>query len=391
MAEPVAEEWALDEEALLAAAREATGLADFGEDDFRAGLRALIQTYSENSFSEKGRKRNHRRVMGLLTARLQMQALWTKHPEILDRPVAQPLVLTGLPRSGTSALFNLLAEDPAARPLRLWETQFPFPPDGWTVEQRGEPDPRRDAMEAYYAKGREKNPDFTKIHFASADTPEECVLIHAYAFGGVQNGTEVMLEPYGTWYREQNLEPMYAYEKRILQLLEWQRPGQRWLLKAPAHMWGVDALVKTFPDVGIVWSHRTPLRAIASVCSMTQTLMATHEDVDPHQLGPVVMDFYATSLERGLAARDALDPARFIDVTHDDFVKDNMGAAHRIYDHFGHPLEGDALASMQARAKSHTKGQHGTHDYGLDEFGLTDEQVKARFEPYVARFGLDWE
>jgi len=119
--------------------------------------------------------------------------------------------------------------------------------------------------------------------------------------------------------------------------------------------------------------------------------MATHEDVDPHQLGPVVMDFYATSLERGLLARDALDPARFIDVTHDDFVNDNMAAAHRIYDHFGHPLEGEALDAMQARAKSHTQGQHGSHDYGLGEFGLTDDQVKTRFEPYVERFGLDWE
>jgi len=387
----VADSRGLDEDALIAAARDATGLSDLGDEGFRAGLRALIRTYEENEFTEKGRTRNQRRLVNLLSVRMQLEATWREHPEILERPVRRPMVLTGLPRSGTSALFNLLAEDPAARPLRLWETQFPAPPDGWTEAKRGEPDPRHAAMRDYYEQGRKKNPEFTKIHFASADTPEECVLIHAYAFHGVQNGIEVMMEPYASWYREQDLRPMYAYEKRILQTLDWQRPGERWLLKAPAHMWGLEGLVETFPDVGIVWSHRTPLRAIASVCSMTQTLMQTRVGLDAKALGGVVMDFYATSLERGLEARDRMDAARFIDVTHDDFVRDGMQAATRIYDHFGLPLPEQAAAAMRARVENHPKGRHGEHDYGLEEFGLSREDVVQRFGPYVERFGLDWE
>lgn len=376
---------------LIAAAREATGLSDLGDEGFRPGLEALVETYRAHAFTEKGHARNRRRLVNLLSVRMQLEATWKAHPEILERPVERPLVLTGLPRSGTSALFNLLAEDPAARPLRLWETQFPAPPEGWTEAQRGEPDPRHAAMQQYYEEGRKKNPDFTKIHFASADTPEECVLIHAYAFGGVQNGIEIMMEPYASWYRAQDLLPLYAYEKKILQTLDWQRPGERWLLKAPAHMWGLEALVGTFPDVGIVWSHRTPLRAIASVCSMTHTLMKTREDLDPKGLGPVVMDFYATSLERGLEARDRMDSARFIDVTHDDFVADGMSAARRIYGHFGLPLRDAAEKAMKARVENHPKGRHGAHDYGLEEFGLTRDAVVERFTPYVERFGLDWE
>ncbi len=383
--------FALDEERLIAEAREATGLDDLGDESFRPGLRALIETYTGHPFSEKGRKRNHRRLVSLLSTRLQLEAAWRRHPEVLERPVPHPVVLTGLPRSGTSALFNLLAADPAARPLRLWETQFPFPHEHFSVEQRDAADPRRDMLEAYYAKGREKNPDFTKIHFASADTPEECVLIHAYALGGVQLGIEIFMEPYASWYRAQDLFPIYTYEKKILQLLDWQRPGERWLLKAPAHMWGIRELVQTFPDVAIVWSHRTPLRAIASVCSMTRSLMVTREGVDPKELGPQVMDFYATSLERGLAARDQLDPARFVDVTHDDFVADAMGTVRRVYAEAGLDLPDAAARPMQAHVDGHPKDRHGSHDYGLEEFGLTVEAVKSRFAPYVERFQLDWE
>ena len=158
------------EESVLAEARAATGLEDFGDESFHGGLRALLRTYAENPFSEKGRRRNRRRVVTLLSTRLKLEAALRRHPEVLARPVRNPVVLTGLPRSATSALFNLLGEDPAARPLRLWETQCPDPLEELAP---GAPDPRREAIDAYYAQGRAKNPDWTKIHFTSADTPEE--------------------------------------------------------------------------------------------------------------------------------------------------------------------------------------------------------------------------
>jgi hypothetical protein len=374
----------LSESAVLADAREATGLADFGDESFRAGLRMLLATYEGNAFGEKGRKRNHRRVVQLLATRQRIEDALKQHPEILERPIQRPVFLTGLPRSGTSALFSLLAEDPAARPLLLWETQFPDPAEGLGP---GEDDPRYLAVKAYYDRGREKNPDWTKVHYTSADTPEECVLIHAYAFNGVQMGVECMLEPYASWYREQDLHGMYAYQKKILQLLDWQRPGERWLLKAPAHMWGIDALVDTFPDASIVWSHRNPLACTASATSMTSMLMATLEDLDPTWLGPVVMDFYATSLERGLAVRESLDPARFTDVTHDQFVADALGVADRIYGHFGLPFPEETRAALRAHVDANPQGKHGKHSYDLSEFGLKEEAVRERFAAYAARFG----
>lgn len=370
------------DELLAESSAAAGGLTDFGSEELRPGLKAVMDTYDQ-AFNERGRKRNRRRLIMLLATRLRIEAALAKHPEILERPVRAPVVLTGLPRSGTSALFNLLATDPAARPLRLWETQFPDPAEGLSPTDR---DPRRDAVEAYQRRMHEKNPEFSKIHYASADTPEECVLIHAYAMHGVHIGIEVMLEPYASWYRDQPLDAMYAYYKKLLQLLDWQRPGDRWLLKAPAHMWGIDALVRTFPDVCIVWSHRDPLACTASICSMTESLMEGQVDIDPHVLGPIVMDFYATSLERGLAARDQLDASRFVDVSHDEFVEEPLRVAERIYAHFGLPFSEEVRRPLEAHVSANPRGKHGEHEYSLAQYGLDPDEVKKRFVPYIERF-----
>lgn len=371
-------------EALLAEARAAAKLADFGGDEFLPGLRALCACYDVPAWSEKGRTRNRRRLVNLLTTRLKVEAAFAAHPEILARPVKQPVFLTGLPRSGTSALFSLLGADPAARPLRLWETQcpdpLPLPP--------GTPDPRRAAIDAYYAQGREKRPEFTKIHFTSADTPEECVLLHAYAMHGVQMGVEIFVEPYASWYQGEaaDLRALYAYQKRLMQLLDWQRPGERWLLKAPAHLWGLDAVVATFPDAAIVWNHRDPVACIASACSMTHALMATLA-FDPKRLGPAVMEFYARSLDRGLAVRERLGAGRVFDVPYGEFTAAPLACAERVYAHFGLPLPPAARDALRAFAAENPEGKHGKHEYELAQYGLDAGSVRARFASYLARFG----
>ncbi len=214
------------------------------------------------------------------------------------------------------------------------------------------------------------------------------MLLHAYAMNGVQMGVEIMVEPYASWLRSQDLRPMYAYYADLLRMLDWQRPGERWLLKAPAHMWAIDVLIASFPDVSIVWSHRDPLLCVASICSMTHVMMEPQTEIKKIELGPVVMDFYATSLERGLAARDTCDPARFVDVTHDDFVADPLGVAARIYEHFGLSHEGDAHRAMEDHVRANPKGKHGTHEYTLGQFGLTREQVLSRFADYMERFEI---
>ncbi len=379
-------EFEFSEERLLDEARRTTGLSDFGDEGFREGQRVLCATYEgAANFSEKGRKRNWRRVLQLLQNRLQIQAALTRHPEIRERAIRRPMMLTGLPRSGTSALFNLLGADLAARPLRLWEALFPHPLEGVAP---GQSDPRRDAVEAQFARSRERNPDFTKIHYASADTPEECVLLLAHDFCDVQMGIEVMMEPYGSWFVRQDLRRTYAYYADLLRLLDWQRPGERWLLKAPAHLWALDVLTETFPDVCVVWTHRNPLQCVASICSMTAALMAGRESFDPRALGPVVMEFYAASLDRGLAAREGLDARRFADVEYRAFVADPVKTAEAIYAHFDLPLSADTAERLRRHAAEHPQGKHGSHEYSLEEYGLDAERVRARFADYIARYEL---
>ena len=374
------------EEVVLEEARRTAGLSDFGDEGFREGLRVLLRTYEETAgFNAKGRLRNYRRVVQLLQNRLRIQDAFAHHPEIRQRPLVSPVVLTGLPRSGTSALFNLLGADSAARPLLMWEGVFPWPLEG---QQPGASDPRRDALEAHYQRGREKNPDFTSIHYVSADTPEECVLLLAHDFCDVQMGIEPLMEPYASWFPKQDLRRTYAYYADLLRLLDWQRPGERWTLKTPAHLWAVDVLIETFPDIALVWTHRDPLQCVASISSMTAALMVAREGFDLRELGPLVMEFYASSLERGLEARERSDPERFVDVDYRSFVADPLGVAESIYTRFGLPDDPQVQAALRAHADAHPQGAHGRHEYSLEQYGLTPERVRKRFSDYIRRYAL---
>ncbi len=374
-----------DERELLAQACTETGLSDFGSGHLE-GLRVLLETYEHNPFHEHGRVRNRRQIVRLLVTRLRVLDALKRHPEIRARPIRAPWFLTGLPRSGTSALFNLLAADSSARALLNWEARIPEPLEGLAP---GAPDPRRAALAASYERGRAENPEFAAMHYTSVDTPEECVLLQGSSFHGVQTGVEVMVEPYAGWYRAQPLEGLYAYYADLLRLLDWQRPGERWLLKSPAHLWGIRELFATFPDARVVWTHRDPVVSIASLCSLTHLLMRAWMEVDARALGARVLDFYAASLERGIAARDACDPARFADVGHDEIEADPVAVAERIYRCFGRRFDGAVRAAIEGHARTHPKGQHGEHAYRLADYGLTAEAVHRRFETYSARFG-EW-
>lgn len=364
-------------------AREATGLSDFGDDRFREPLAKLLETYDRNRYTEKARRRNRRRVVTLLATRLRIEAAFRKHPEIRERRITRPMFLTGMPRSGTSALFNLLAMDPSARALLLWEAMNPDPVEGLEL---GQPDPRRQAIAAYYDGLRDKNPDFTKIHYASADTPEECVLLQAFSLDGAHLGVEPMLEPYASWFREHDFGPMYAYYRDCLKLLDWQRPGERWLLKTPAHMLALDALFANFPDASVVWNHRDPVAGVASICSMTAMLMDGREDLDKRELGPIVLEFYAGALDRGLATRERQDPKRFFDVAYGELLDDPLRIVRDLYRHFGIELPEEAQATMRAHVRENPKGQHGAHEYDPEEFGISRERVDERFAGYARRY-----
>ena len=374
-------------EPLLDDARAAAGgLEDFGDPPFREGLGVLLETYERAGLKPGGRKRTRRRLVQLLSNRLLIADAFERHPEVLERKISRPVYLTGLPRTGTSALFNLLAKDPAARPLLTWEGSFPTPLGRPLAS--GEEDPRLVGMRAYYERQREKDTGFDKIHYVDAETPEECVLLLAHTFKDVQIGIEPLMSPYREWFEAQNLRPSYEYYAKLLKFLDWQRPGERWLLKSPAHLWALDSLVALFPDCCIIQTHRDPCEILASYCSMMAALMSTRETFDKHELGRAVLDHLAHLLERGLAVRDRADPARFIDVDYRGFVAAPMATAERIYAHFSLPLTGAATDALCGHVAANPQAKHGKHDYSLDEYGLTPAIVRDRLAFYLTRFDL---
>ena len=343
----------------------------------------MLQTYDRNIRDPEGRKRCRDRVVMQLATRLKCEHAFKTIPEIADQEIKAPIFVTGLPRSGTSALLNLLVAAPENRGLLQWEVQFPDP---WPDSEPGQEDPRY----PYLVKALDdtRNSDFSKIHYVDADTPEECVLLHAYAFNGVQLGFEIMLEPYRSWLLAQNLVPLYRYQKRQMQMLNWRNPGKQWMLKAPAHMWAVDAILDVFPDARFIWCHREPVAVTASINSMNRAVMGmyagNHDHMDKNAIGHSVMEWYAMSLEKGLSERERHDPSLFVDTSQSEFVAHPMGVVEKVYSAFGMELTQEARATMHAHIDNNPKGKHGKHEYDVAEYGLTREIIEQRFAFYTS-------
>lgn len=376
------EDVSYDADALIAEAQGQTGFDDFGTLPYREGLEVLLETFDRNVKDPEGRKRCRDRVVMLLATRLKCEHAFKTIPEIAEQQIKAPIFVTGLPRSGTSALLNLLVSAPDNRGLLQWEVQFPDP---WPDSKPGQEDPRY----PYLVKALEqtRNSEFAKIHYIDADTPEECVLLHAYAFDGVQLGFEIMLEPYRSWWLQRDLEPLYAYQKRQMQMLNWRNPGTQWMLKAPAHMWGIDAILKVFPDARFVWCHRDPQLVVPSINSMNKVVMGMYagdlSHLDAREIGVAVMEWYALSLEKGLAQREKLPPELFVDCSQREFVDQPMAMVEKVYRAFNLPLSDESRAAMQAHVDANPKGKHGKHEYKLEEYGLTHAMIEERFAFYT--------
>lgn len=369
-------------EELIAEAKGQTGFDDFGNPPYREGLDVLLETYDRNVRDPDGRKRCRDRVVMQLATRLKCENAFNNISAIAEQEIKAPIFVTGLPRSGTSALLNLLVAAPDNRGLLQWEVQFPDP---WPDSKPSQEDPRY----PYLVKALEetRNSEFAKIHYIDADTPEECVLLHAYAFSGVQLGFEIMLEPYRSWLLEQDLEPLYAYQKRQMQMLNWRNPGSQWMLKAPAHMWGIDAILKVFPDARFIWCHRDPVAVIPSINSMNKVVMGMYagdySHLDAGDIGRAVMEWYALSLEQGLSQRARLPAELFVDCSQREFVDQPMAVVEKVYRAFDLRLSAGSRTAMQAHIDANPKGKHGKHEYDLSEYGLTRQLIEERFAFYI--------
>lgn len=360
---------------LHASATRLIGLDDFGADDYREGMGTLLRAYREEAaLTPAGSKVTRALLRAALMSRLLSEAAWKQFPEYAEVPIPRPIFVTGLPRTGTTALHRLLTADPGHQGLELWLTEVPQPRpprDTW------ESNPVYAALQAGYQQHHETNPKFMGAHYTAADQVEECWRLLCQSMMSISFECLAHIPGYARWLAEQDWTAAYQRHRRNLQLIGVHDRDRRWVLKNPSHLFALDALLAAYPDAVVIQTHRAPRVAIASVCSLNAQ---ASEGWSSLFRGPVLgrdqLETWSRGLRRFAADRARHDPAHFIDVDYDDFVADPIGTVEAIYDRLGTPLTAAARAAMTSQ---HTQGRPPSHRYHLADFGLTPAKVDAAF------------
>jgi sulfotransferase family protein len=366
-------------EDLHASAARITGLADFGADDYRDGLAALLESCARDAgLTELGTKVFRSFLRGALVARLLSEAGWARHPEYAGVGIERPIFVTGLPRTGTTALHRLLAADPAHQGLELWLTEVPQPRP---PRQTWQDDPAFCRIQAAYGRHHVAHPEFMGVHYMAADQVEECWQLLRQSMRSVSYECLAHLPGYSAWLAGQDWTDAYRRHRRNLQLIGLPDRGRRWVLKNPSHLFALDALLRVYPDALVIQTHRAPRTAIASVCSLAAQASAGWSSAFAGEvIGHDQLELWARGLERFTAERARHDPAQFFDVGYSEFAADPVRTVEAVYAYFGLALSDPARAAIAAlRAHSAPAAVGPAHRYALSDFGLTGEQVDGRF------------
>ena len=286
----------LDPESLMQTARRRTGLEDFGPFPLEEPLHLLCSAYeNESQMNFIGRAAARSYLLRLLENRLRLESDRRKYPEIEQQNIREPVFVLGLPRTGTTILYNLLELDPDNRAPLSWEVMMPSPPPG--LDTTKQPDPRIAETDRLLNRVDRLAPDFRKIHPLGATLPQECIAITTHPLQSIQFHTTHRVPSYQAWLDRQDLRPGYEWHKRFLQHLQWRAGGERWLLKAPAHLFGMDALSAVYPDARVIQTHRDPVKVVASIASHGCVLRAAFSDrIDVNEIGAEWCELWAQGL-----------------------------------------------------------------------------------------------
>jgi hypothetical protein len=372
----------LSAQALIEKAQRRCRLDDFGDGDFSEALSRLLDgCHREAQLNVIGKMAARSDVVRILCNRLLLMRDRRLYPEIGQQKIREPLFIVGLPRSGTTLLHILLAADPAHRAPLTWEVMSPSPPTSQDRQQRIQQASKNLAALRWLA------PTFETVHTTGAELPQECVSLMSPTFMSDQFDTMYNMPTYRAWFFAQDLRPAYEFHRRFLQQLQFRKPGERWILKAPAHMFAAPALLSIYPDASFVQIHRDPLEAVASVSSLVTILRRVFSDaVDPIQIGQDAMVYWARALKTFLAARDQLPASRVFDLRYEQVRRDPIVAARSVYEHFGWKLTAEIESRMRAAlAKQQASHTNGVHRYDAAYFQLGKLNG---FEEYCERFGF---
>jgi hypothetical protein len=376
----------LDIEALHRRASDDTGLTDFGAQDYRERLDVLLAALREvPHLTPGGQVSFHLQLVQMLKNRLLLNDLLARHPEIHTIEVARPIIIAGLPRTGTTHLHQLLAADPNLRSLPYWESLEPFPAPG---EAGTDPDPRIVRTDGTVAVMNMAIPLFPLMHeMPDAWHVHEEIHLLALDFSTMFFETMALVPAWAAYYTAHDQTPHYRYLKVVLQALQHQRGGRRWVLKSPQHLEQLPAHRAVFPDATYVVTHRDPVAVTVSLAYMLAYTARLHQDpVDAVAIGR----FWAGRLESMLNAcardRDVLPASQSIDVVFDEFMRDDLAMVRRICALADHELSPASDAAIAAYLAGHERGRLGRIDYRPEDVGLDADDLRRRFRPYVERF-----
>ncbi|OBB00448.1 hypothetical protein A5662_14550 [Mycobacteriaceae bacterium 1482268.1] len=371
--------------ALHAKATADTGLADFGSDDYRERLDVYLAALQEiTSMQPVGIVNHHAQILQWLKNRLLLADLLARHPEIHDIELQPPVVIAGLPRTGTTHLHNLLAAPPTFRTMPYWESNEPFP---LPSEAGIQPDPRRTRMDVAVGVMNIVMPHFPLMHEMTTDHVHEEIQLLANDFSTMLFETLAHVPRWRDYYRAHDQTPHYKYLKTQLKAMQFLRGGRRWLLKSPQHLEQLPVLDRVFPGVFVVFTHRDPAPVTLSMLAMiTYTARMYCSPVPVNKIATTWVERLAAMLGALVRDRDTIPPERSIDVRFDEFMADEPAVVAEVYDKAGETLDDDARAAVAEYLHGHQRGRHGTVATSPEMFGLDEDAVRDPFAPYVARF-----
>ena len=383
----------LEPDALVDSARKRSGLSDFGGDSFYAGLRRLVDSLeNEASLSELGRVIARTEIGLLLENRLQIQEWRRRHAEIAQVKIERPIFIIGMPRTGTTILHEVLAQDPRIRVPMTWEVDRPIPPPEAATYVS---DPRIAEVDKTLARTDTLIPDFKRMHPMGAELPQECVRVTAMDFASMIFQTTYRVPSYAEWLHEQaDLAPAYTLHRRVLQHLGWRCQRDRWILKSPGHLWHIEALLREYPDACLVQTHRDPLKIVASLTSLVSALRTMASDrVERLEIAREWAEYVRAGLEASVRARESgvVPNNQVMDIQFREFMAEPVATIRKIYERFGLELSADAERRMRTFLAANPDDKHGKHAYRFVDTGLALDEQRERVSHYQRFFDVPSE
>jgi Sulfotransferase family len=375
----------LDEETLVQAAVKETGLTDFGSSYYREGLLRLLESLEgDAALHFAGRVAIREVIVGSLINRLLLTEACKRTPAVFRRQLKRPIIILGLPRSGTTFLHRLLAMDPMHRAVPWWELARPVP-DAHSDEQS---DRRRQVLQRKLHRRQRAIPDYDRKHYTRVDTPEECIWLLANTFLSPLFWAFAPVYGYLDWYKNRDRLQAYSEYRLLLQVLQAADPTRRLVLKSSTHTGAVEALLQTVPGALLIQTHRNPAEATVSLASL---FYSAHnrmtERLDVRRMIEAILSFHEHQIARNLATRNT-HPGALFDVYYDRLVADPIGTVRDIYDHYDLAWSDEFAEQLNSYVQQNPRGKHGAHRYAPEDFGQTGEAISERFAAYIERFEL---